>query len=711
MYCQKWISFALTLLQLGPCLPCMHNCNTKDTEQGLMRSPGVKHSHIRSLLVAQEKMMSTLPLKSGQLKSDLGKQDNSLNDSGPQFLDGPYEATVPEMSPEGTSVIQVTATYATGVRLIYSIPSEQPYFSVEPTSGVVRTAYPGDRETQDRYFVVIKATVEQTGGASGTTTVTINLTDVNDNPPRFQHKRYEMNVSEADPVGIILGKIMANDSDIGENAAMDYIIEEDNPHIVHIITNNETQEGIVILNKRVDYESQRVYKIKVKGINRHVDKRFLEKDTKFEDETILRIIVKDADEPPVFVSEEFFMEVAEDNLNGSFVGTVSARDPDDINSPIRYSIAHSKYLKTFFSINAHNGTISIIGPLDREKEIWHNLTVTATELINPKQMSEVNVYIKVLDANEYAPEFAEYYETYVCENSRSGKLIQTISAVDKDDPMESHHFSFYLMEEGKNSSSFELEDNENNTARILTTRSRFYHSEQFLFPLPILIVDNGIPPLTSTSTLTVTVCDCNEEVSLLSCRYGAFLISMGISVQALVAIVACLLIILVFVLAVVALKHQTKPAPFHEKGEIFRENIFKYDDEGGGEQDTEAFDISALRPQTILRKHKPRRNITTEIQSLYRQSLQVGPESAIFREFINQKLEEANCDPDVPPYDSLQIFAFEGTGSLAGSLSSLGSNSVGSLMDDNYDYLVELRPHFKSTGSMNSHSSAEMVKC
>lgn len=75
----------------------------------------------------------------------------------------------------------------------------------------------------------------------------------------------------------------------------------------------------------------------MKGINRHVEKRFLEKDTKFEDETILRIIVKDADEPPVFVLEEFFMEVAEDNLNGSFVGSVSARDPDDIDSPIRYT--------------------------------------------------------------------------------------------------------------------------------------------------------------------------------------------------------------------------------------------------------------------------------------------------------------------------------------------------------------------------------------
>lgn len=67
MYYQKWISFALTLIHVGPCLPCMHNCNTKEMELGLMRSQNVKHSRVRSLLVAEKEMMSTLPLKSGQV--------------------------------------------------------------------------------------------------------------------------------------------------------------------------------------------------------------------------------------------------------------------------------------------------------------------------------------------------------------------------------------------------------------------------------------------------------------------------------------------------------------------------------------------------------------------------------------------------------------------------------------------------------------------
>nr|XP_020647415.1 cadherin-19-like [Pogona vitticeps] len=707
MHCCKWLSFALSLAQFGTCFSCTPNCDAEDWDQSFLRPQRMKHAGIRSLLVVHEDQLLTQPLESSQMSSGTDKQDASLADNEIKFLGGPYEATVPEMSEEGTSVIQVKAPDPPGARLLYRILPEQPYFSVEPTTGVIRTVYPVDRETQDKYFVVIQARAGQAGGRSATTTVTINISDVNDNPPRFRHKRYEMYVSEAAPVGTVLGKIKADDRDIGDNAAMDYVLQGEAPHIADIINNYETQEGTVVLNMSMDYETQNIYDIRVKGINRYIDERFLTEETRFEDTTVLRIRVQDVDEPPVFIANEFLMEIVEEDMNNSYVGAVSAKDPDQANSPIRYSIVHDKYVQGIFSIDEYNGTISITQPLDREKAAWHNITIKATESSNPEQTSEVNVYIQVLDINEYAPEFSKYYETYVCQNAKSGQLIQTVSAVDKDNSPEGHQFYFYLTEEATNSSGFAVEDNQNNTARIVTTRSGFRARDQFVFPLRILIADNGTPPLTSTNTLTITVCDCDEEVHIQSCRYGAMLFSMGISVQALVAVVACALIILVFLLAIVALKQQTKPPLFHEKGEAFRENIVKYDDEGGGEQDTEAFDISALRNQTVLREHKPRRNITTQIQSLYRQSLQVGPESAIFREFISQKLEEANSDPNVPPYDSLKTYAFEGTGSLAGSLSSLGSNSTDP--DGSYDhYLLELGLNFKQAGSI--HHSAKKVK-
>ncbi|KAM9387716.1 cadherin-19-like [Phaethornis superciliosus] len=775
MNCSALVSLVLILVQLWPCSPSTQNHGTQNTDQSFKAVQRVKRGWVWEPLFATEEQTSEVPVYVGQLKSDLDKQDDNLkyiltgegagsifiidehngkiyvtqkldrekkpfytlraqaiyrstqlpvepesefiikvrdvNDHEPQFLDGPYMATVPEMSPEGTSVTQVTATdgddpsYGNGALLLYSLLQGQPYFSVEPKTGVIRMASQMDRETKDQYLVIIQAKdmVGQAGAFSATATVTINLSDINDNPPKFQQQFYYMSVSEEAPVGTTVGKIFAEDNDIGENAVMNYFIEGDSSDIFDIITNNETQEGIILLKKRVDYESKRRYNIQAKVVNRYIDDRFM-KDGPFEDKTVVKISVKDADEPPVFTSENYVMEIAEEAVSGSLVGTVTARDPDDDDSPVRYSIVNGMQLKRLFSINEHNGTIFTTKPLDREVASWHNVTVTATETRNPEKISEVNVYIQVLDVNDHAPEFPKYYETFVCENAVSGQLIQTISAVDQDDSPESHHFYFSLAEETTNNSHFTVKDNQDNTAGIFTAKSGFSRQEQFSFYLPILIMDNGTPPLTSTNTLTITVCDCNTEVNIIYCRYGAFLYAMGLSTEALAAVLACILIFLVFFLAIVAIRKQRKKSPFSEKMEEFRENIVRYDDEGGGEEDTEAFDITALRTRTVMRTHGPRKKVTTEIHSLYRQSLQVGPDSAIFRQFISEKLEEANIDPSVPPYDSLQTYAFEGTGSLAGSLSSLGSNT--SDVDQRYDYLTDWGPHFKQLARMyTSHRS------
>lgn len=41
---------------------------------------------------------------------------------------------------------------------------------------------------------------------------------------------------------------------------------------------------------------------------------------------------------------------------------------------------------------------------------------------NPKQSSHIPVFIRILDINDHAPEFAMYYETFVCENAKPGQV-------------------------------------------------------------------------------------------------------------------------------------------------------------------------------------------------------------------------------------------------------------------------------------------------
>ncbi|KAK2094258.1 Cadherin-19 [Saguinus oedipus] len=356
---------------------------------------------------------------------------------------------------------------------------------------------------------------------------------------------------------------------------------------------------------------------------------------------------------------------------------VSATDPDNRKSPIRYSIARSK----MFNID-DNGTITTTSPLDREISAWYNISITATEKCRRYELWSGNLGFNCKDKRQKKIPIKTVEALLIQFSVLTYKVIQTISAVDRDESIEEHHFYYNLFVEDTNNSSFTIIDNQGEP----------------VFYISILIADNGTPSLTSTNTLTVHVCDCDDTGSTQTCQYQELMLSMGFKTEVIIAVFICIMIIFGFIFLTLGLKQRKKQILFPEKSEDFRENIFRYDDEGGGEEDTEAFDIAELRSGTVMRERKAGKTTSAEIRSLYRQSLQVGPDSAIFRKFILEKLEEANTDPFAPPFDSLQTYAFEGTGSLAGSLSSL--ESAVSDQDESYDYLNELGPRFKRLACM-----------
>ncbi|XP_027708092.1 cadherin-24-like, partial [Vombatus ursinus] len=312
-----------------------------------------------------------------------------INDNPPVFPLGPYHATVPEMSNVGTSVIQVTAqdaddpSYGNSAKLVYTVLDGLPFFSVDPQTGVVRTAIPNmDRETQEVFLVVIQAKDMggHMGGLSGSTTVTVTLSDVNDNPPKFPQSLYQFSVVETAGPGALVGRLRAQDPDLGDNALMAYsILDGEGAETFSISTDAQGRDGLLTIRKPLDFESRRSYAFRVEATNTLIDPAYLRRGP-FKDVASVRVAVQDAPEPPVFTHSTYHLAVPENSAPGTLVGRVSAMDLDSPASPIRYSILPHSDPERCFSIEPEDGTIRTSVPLDREARAWHNLTVLATEL-------------------------------------------------------------------------------------------------------------------------------------------------------------------------------------------------------------------------------------------------------------------------------------------------------------------------------------------
>ncbi|KAM5262716.1 cadherin-3 [Ctenodactylus gundi] len=613
------------------------------------------------------------------------------NDHKPNFTQDVFRGSVLEGALPGTPVMQVTAIDEDDANtdngiVAYTILSQEPQqphdlmFTAHRKTGTISVVSSGlDREKVPRYTLTIQA-ADYDGHGLGTTAVAIvEILDANDNAPVFDPQKYEAQVPE-NAVGYEVQRLTVTDLDVPNSPAWlaTYrIVRGDHGDHFSISTNPESNQGILTTKKGLDFEAQNKYTLYVEVANETPFAVKLPTST-----ATVVVHVEDVNEAPVFVPPSKVIEVQEGVSLGEHVCTYTAQDPDKQNQKISYHILQDP--AGWVAVDPDSGQVTAAGLLDREDEQFvrnntYEVIVLAVDNGNPPTTGTGTLLIILTDINDHGP-VPEPRHIIICNQN---PVPQVLNITDKDVSPHSSPFQAKLILDSD--IYWMAEVNERGDAVALSLKKFL---KQGTYDVNLSLSDHG-----NNEQLTVikaTVCDCYGHVD--TCPEP---LKGGFIFPVLGAILALLLLLLVLLLLV--RKKQKVKEPLLPPEDDTRDNVFYYGEEGGGEEDQD-YDITQLhrgleaRPEVVLRNDVAPTFIPTPV---YR-SRPANPDE--ISNFIIENLKAADTDPTAPPYDSLLVFDYEGSGSDAASLSSLTSSA--SDQDQDYDYLNEWGSRFKKLADM-----------
>ncbi|XP_037265199.1 cadherin-1 isoform X2 [Falco rusticolus] len=617
------------------------------------------------------------------------------NDNRPIFTKQVFVGYIEENAKPGTSVMTVNATDADdGVNvnngiINYSILSEEPksaqrMFTIDPEKGIISVIGTGlDRETTPNYTLIIQAADQEGSGLTNTATAIVEVTDANDNPPIFNPTSYEGTVNENE-VGVVVARLHVMDGDMQGSPAWQavYRIKSgDQDGDFSITTDPKTNDGILKTAKGLDYETRSRYNLVVTVENAVPFTVPLPLST-----ASVLVLVGDVNEAPVFVPPVKRVEVMEDLPLGHQVTSYTAQDPDkDQRQKITYRMGSDP--AGWLAIDPENGIVTAAQPLDRESMHAINSTykaiVLAVDSGSPDATGTGTLLLLLQDVNDNGP----MPEPRIFDICNRQPEEQTLNIVDKDLPPNTYPFQAGLEHgSGANWTVRVIEQD----LLVLKLVKQLEPGEYSIF----LKLTDGQGKVQVTP-VKAQVCDCEGPAK--NCERRAYIAS-GVGIPTILGILGGILVLLILLLLLLlfARRRRVVKEPLLPPEDDMRDNVYHYDEEGGGEEDQD-YDLSQLHRGLDARPEVIRNDVAPPLMT----APQYRPRPANPDEignFIDENLKAADTDPTAPPYDSLLVFDYEGSGSEATSLSSL--NSSASDRDQDYDYLNDWGSRFRKLADL-----------
>ncbi|KAH8366424.1 hypothetical protein KR084_004951 [Drosophila pseudotakahashii] len=386
-----------------------------------------------------------------------------VNDNKPVFKDcSTYYPKVEEGAPNGSPVIKVVATdedKGVNGQVKYSIV-QQPNqkgtkFTVDEETGEVSTNKVFDREGDDGKFVsvTVKATDQGDPSLEGVCSFTVEITDVNDNPPLFDRQKYVENVKQDASIGTNILRVSASDEDADNNGAIVYSLTAPfNPNDLEYFE-IQAESGWIVLKKPLDVSRDR-YRLRVSASDKGTPASAADVDVELD-------VVDRNNKPPIWDKSVYGpIHIRENVTVGTVVTSVKASSGIEGNPTVFYrlmpgSTAQTNKFHTFYlQQRPDNGDtwadIKVNHPLDYESIKEYNLTIRVENNGAQQLASEATVYIMLEDVNDEIPLFTEREQETVLEGEPIGTKVTQVNAIDKDGTFPNNQVYYYIVDSPRN---------------------------------------------------------------------------------------------------------------------------------------------------------------------------------------------------------------------------------------------------------------------
>ncbi|XP_072515541.1 protocadherin gamma-A4-like isoform X10 [Salminus brasiliensis] len=358
------------------------------------------------------------------------------NDNPPTIQLMSFSNTIAENSPMGTTIAVINVEDADSGKngIVQCKINDNIPFKIESSFSdyyALITDELLDRENVAEYNITIYVNDQGSPALHSNKTLTIKISDVNDNPPIFNFEHYKAFIIENNSPGVAVLTVKTSDADWGPNARVSYFLEDSdvmgNPVSSLISINSDS--GVIHAVRSFDYEQMKSLTFNVTARDGG--------SPPLSSEVMVTIIVQDQNDNapqvlyPVQTGGSVVAEIVPRSADvGYLVTKVVAVDVDSgQNAWLSYKLQKTTD-RALFEVGPQNGEIRTVRQVTDKDAVKQKLTVVVEDNGQPSRSAVVNINVAVADSfPEVLSDFTDFTHGKEYNDNLTFYLVLALAAV------------------------------------------------------------------------------------------------------------------------------------------------------------------------------------------------------------------------------------------------------------------------------------------